>query len=237
VSGLQQQARALGDPTRHELYRYVVAAPGPVGVAELTAHLGVHHNAVRQHLAKLVDAGLLVETTRPAAGRGRPSLQYEPDRAVAARWGAVGPYERLAVWLTEVIATGATAVDVGHRAGASDPFLETSDDRDESLDDHDRSLGPARSLARQMDRHGFAPTLTQEADRVEMVLHQCPFASAALADQDVVCSLHLGMAHGFAEAIGGIEIDELAPTDPRHPHCRLVAHVPGHVPDPGGAAR
>jgi predicted ArsR family transcriptional regulator len=232
VSGLQQQARALGDPTRHELYRYVLAAPGPVGVAELTAHLGVHHNAVRQHLAKLVDAGLLVETTRPARGRGRPSLQYEPDRAVAAKWGAVGPYERLAVWLTEVIASGAPAVDVGRRAGAGDPFLETSDDLDPA-----RSPDPARSLARQMDRHGFAPTLTHEGDEVEIVLHQCPFASAALADQDVVCSLHLGMAQGFAEAIGGIEIDELAPTDPRHPHCRLRAHLRDHVSEPDGATR
>lgn len=232
MSGLQQQARALGDPTRHELYRYVLAAPGPVGVAELTAHLGVHHNAVRQHLAKLVDAGLLVETTRPARGRGRPSLQYEPDRAVAAKWGAVGPYERLAVWLTEVIATGASAVDVGRRAGAGDPFLEIPDDHDPV-----RSPDPARSLARQMDRHGFAPTLRLEDDAVEIVLHQCPFASAALADQDVVCSLHLGMAHGFAEAIGGIEIDELAPTDPQHPHCRLRAHLHDDVSEADGATR
>jgi predicted ArsR family transcriptional regulator len=79
--------------------------------------------------------------------------------------------------------------------------------------------------------------LTHEGDEVEIVLHQCPFASAALADQDVVCSLHLGMAQGFAEAIGGIEIDELAPTDPRHPHCRLRAHLRDHVSEPDGAPR
>jgi predicted ArsR family transcriptional regulator len=140
------------------------------------------------------------------------------------------------VWLTEMIATGASAVDVGRRAGAGDPFLETLDDHDH---DHDpaRSSDPARSLARQMDRHGFAPTVTLADDEVEIVLHQCPFASAALADQDVVCSLHLGMAQGFAEAIGGIEIDELAPTDPRHPHCRLRAHLRDHVSEPDGAPR
>ena len=55
---------ALGDPTRHSIFRYVAAKRRPVDVAELTAHVGLHHNAVRQHLARLVDAGL-VEEPRP----------------------------------------------------------------------------------------------------------------------------------------------------------------------------
>src|SRR5690554_6625388 len=36
---LQIQARALGDPSRHRIFRYVAEASGPVGVAELTDHL------------------------------------------------------------------------------------------------------------------------------------------------------------------------------------------------------
>ena len=56
MSDLQLQARALGDPTRHELFRYIADAGRPVDVAELTKHLGLHHNAIRQHLAKLVEA-------------------------------------------------------------------------------------------------------------------------------------------------------------------------------------
>ena len=55
MSVLQTQARALGDPTRHELFRYIVDAGRPVDVVELTEHLGLHHNAIRQHLAKLVE--------------------------------------------------------------------------------------------------------------------------------------------------------------------------------------
>jgi predicted ArsR family transcriptional regulator len=209
VSGLQRQARALGDPTRHEIYRYILDAPGPVGIAELTEHLGVHHNAVRQHLAKLVDAGLLVESTRPVGGRGRPRLQYAPDVGSAARWGAIGPYERLAVWLTEVIRSGATPVEVGRRAGTDDPLVDVTPG------------DPVASMARQMARHGFAPTVARDGDRAEITLNECPFASAALADQRVVCALHLGMAEGFADVIGGIEVEELIPTDPRQPSCRL----------------
>ena len=56
---LQEEARALGDPTRYEIFRYISAANGPVDVAELTAHLGLNHNAIRQHLAKLVGTALV----------------------------------------------------------------------------------------------------------------------------------------------------------------------------------
>jgi DNA-binding transcriptional ArsR family regulator len=71
VSRLQEQARALGDPTRYAIFRYVADAPAasPAGIAELTEHLGLNHNAIRQHLAKLCDAGLVVEANSPTNPR------------------------------------------------------------------------------------------------------------------------------------------------------------------------
>jgi DNA-binding transcriptional ArsR family regulator len=69
-------------------------------VAELTAHFGLNHNAIRQHLAKLVEAGLVVETTAAARGPGRPRLLYQVDPVAESRWGVTGPYERLSVLLS-----------------------------------------------------------------------------------------------------------------------------------------
>jgi DNA-binding transcriptional ArsR family regulator len=53
---LQQEARALGDPTRHAILRHLAVAPGPLGVDELTELLQLNHNATRQHLARLAAA-------------------------------------------------------------------------------------------------------------------------------------------------------------------------------------
>ncbi len=117
VPTLQQQARALGDPTRHEVFRYVADAEAAVGVAELTAHFELNHNAIRQHLAKLVDAGLVVETSVPTGGRGRPRLAYAVDPRAESRWGVTGPYERLSLLLAEMISTGDSPEEVGRRAG------------------------------------------------------------------------------------------------------------------------
>jgi DNA-binding transcriptional ArsR family regulator len=61
---VQREARALGDPTRHRLFRYIVDAPLPAGVSELTDHVRLNHNAVRQHLAVLKDAGLVTRGGR-----------------------------------------------------------------------------------------------------------------------------------------------------------------------------
>ena len=82
MNSLQVQARALGDPTRHEIFRYLIDAGDEVDVAELTNHVGLNHNAVRQHLTKLVDAGLveLVDTDQriDPAVRLLPSPGHTP---------------------------------------------------------------------------------------------------------------------------------------------------------------
>src|SRR5207237_7183900 len=111
------QARALGDPTRHAIFRYVADAGTSVDVAELTKHFGLNHNAIRQHLAKLVRASLVTEEQGPSTGRGRPRLNYRMHPTAESRWGAAGPYERLSLLLSEMIRTGDSAVEVGRRAG------------------------------------------------------------------------------------------------------------------------
>ncbi|MFN8017306.1 MAG: helix-turn-helix domain-containing protein [Acidimicrobiales bacterium] len=218
VSDLQQQARALGDPTRHEIFRYLADADDPVDVAELTAHLGLNHNAIRQHLGKLVDAGLVVESTRAPSGRGRPRLEYRIDPRADERWTASGPYERLAVLLTEVVRSGEAPIEVGRRAGRR---LRTV-----AVD----GQGPVDVLADQMARQGFEPVLRPRGDVVDVVLQACPFASAVLADAATICDLHLGLATGIAEAVGGVEVEELVAKDPRRAHCRLRCRSVAAVP-------
>jgi DNA-binding transcriptional ArsR family regulator len=72
AADLQREARALGEPTRRRLFRYIAHAPGPGSVAELTGCVRLNHNAVRQHLAVLRDARLVTEQAERRAGAGRP---------------------------------------------------------------------------------------------------------------------------------------------------------------------
>ncbi len=213
MNALQQQARALGDPTRHKVFRYIADAERPVDVAELTEHLGLHHNAIRQHLAKLVEADLVSEATAPPAGRGRPRLHYTVVPSTESRWGVTGPYERLSVMLTEIIRSGDSPVDVGRRFGARSRVAGNSE------------TDPVTSFVDAMERHGFKPTPTQRREQIDIVLGACPFETTALADPDTVCGLHLGLAVGMADSLDGLVVDELIPRDPRRGTCRLRCHL------------
>jgi predicted ArsR family transcriptional regulator len=213
MSALQLQARALGDPTRHDVFRYIADAERPVDVAELTDHLGLHHNAIRQHLAKLAEAGLVSEGTAPRVGRGRPRLVYTLHPSAESRWGVTGPYERLTLMLSEIIRTGDAPVEVGRRAGRR-AHTGTPDAAD-----------PVAGLVDAMDRQGFEPTAKRRGNQIDIVLGACPFETTALADPDTVCGLHLGIALGVAESLDGVVIDELVPRDPRRGSCRLRCHV------------
>lgn len=209
---LQQQARALGDPTRHAIHRYLADANRPVGVAELTAHFEFNHNAVRQHLAKLVNAELIVESLAAATGPGRRRLVYEVNLAADSRWGTTGPYERLSLLLAEIIRTGGTPVEVGRRAGQR--YRSTTALTGDGVAD----------VASAMASQGFDPQIRRSKNRADVVLRQCPFQSTALADPDAVCALHLGIVEGIAEG-SNVVVDELVAKDPRRAKCRLRLHV------------
>jgi hypothetical protein len=158
-----------------------------------------------------------VEKKPPWVERVRPRLVYTLDPTAESRWGVRGPYERLSLWLAEIVRTGDPPVEVGRRAGRRQRLgkAETAD--------------PVGDLVDQMARHGFDPAVRRRGAAIEVTLRSCPFESTALADPDTVCELHLGMAYGIAEGLDGLEVDELVPKDPRRAHCRLRCHL---EPDP-----
>lgn len=203
------RAKALADASRAAIHRLALRAESPVTIAELAAATGLHHTAVRQHLAKLLAADLVTEQVLPPAGRGRPRLAY-----LGVEHPTDEPYRLLAGLLAEAVRTGQTAHEVGRSAGAR--WARPSDD----------ALAAVVAEARRL---GFDPMVTDhradEADRsAEVELRVCPYSDLAGADPATVCSLHLGMAEGLAERIGGLVVDGLDVASPSDGGCRLRLH-------------
>lgn len=213
MTTLQLQARALGDPTRHRIFRFIAGAGHPVDVAELTDHFGLNHNAIRQHLAKLVEAGLVVEGKVASNGPGRPRLAYELDPTADSRWGVTGPYETLSLWLAEIVRSGDSPFEVGRRVGRRQAAAAAGE------------TDPVRLLETEMARLGFEPAVKRRGSAVDMTLGACPFATTALADPGTICELHHGMAKGIADCTEGLVVEELVPKDPRQAQCRLHCRI------------
>jgi predicted ArsR family transcriptional regulator len=208
---LATQARALGDPTRNAIFRYVDASARPVGVAELTDHFGLHHNAIRQHLAKLRDAGLLVEDHAQPEGPGRPALLYRTSPGAAGRWETGSPYEQLSALLIGMLRSGDDPRVVGRAAGRR--LAEAA--RGES----DR----VRLLETLTRRLGFEPRVVDRRGRSEIVLDRCPFVAMATNAPEIVCELHRGLAEGVVESDArGATVRELVVRPAKRAGCRIV---------------
>jgi predicted ArsR family transcriptional regulator len=208
------QSRALCDATRLAVFGYVRDADRPVGVAELTDHFALNHNAIRQHLAKLRDAGLVREEHEPPSGPGRPRLRYRPTPGAAERWGGASPYETLSMMLIELLRGAATPRDVGRRAGRR---LAAA---------HDPDAGTIEILDAVARRLGFEPRVTPTPAGVDVVLDRCPFLGPATAAPEIVCDLHRGLAEGIAEQVGGeMTVTDLVRRPPRRAGCRIQVAV------------
>lgn len=207
---VQRQARALGDPTRYDIFRFVAEAKGPVRVATLAEYLGFNHNAVRQHLAKLTEAGLLTEERASPTTTGRPPLEYRVAPTAMGSWGAPGPYELLALMLLDMDEGGRSPAQAGAEAGRA---LAAS---------CAEGADPLDALEAEMARRGFEPRRETHGDVTEVVLERCPFLAAASAHPDVVCEIHRGLAAGILDGMGADQqVRDLVVHPPAEAGCRL----------------
>lgn len=207
---VQRQARALGDPTRYDIFRYLADASSPVRVAALVEHFRLNHNAIRQHLAKLTEARLLIEELGTPATTGRPPLQYRVAPAAMGAWGAPGPYELLAVLLLDVAKGTHTPLEAGAEAGRR------------LVPKYQPGADAVDVLEAEMGSRGFEPRRETRATLVEIVLERCPFQAAASADPDIVCDVHRGLAEGMLEAMqSDLRVRKLVARPPNRAGCRL----------------
>ena len=198
--GALRRAKALSAPTRVDILTLLRSAPSPLTAGALADAMGIHHTAVRQHLAVLAKAGLVVSQALPIEGRGRPRTGYT---AVAV----ARPYRELAGMLADAVRNGRTARDAGRDAGAR---VEPSAD------------GPIATLHAEAERLGFEPGVRRRGEVHEIVLGACPFAELATTQPETVCELHVGLAEGIAERAGNLAVDGIRLADPHKGGCRIM---------------
>ena len=213
---MQEQAKALADPSRFRVFRHIAEADQPVGVAELTELMGFHHNAIRQHLKVLVDIGFVTESVEERTVVGRPRKQYEVRMDAMSAFGPVfGSYKRLAFLLLEIIKTGDTPYDVGFRSSEEDrKTLEQSGRLDPVGESLEKVLD---ALIRRLAVEGFEP----EFQGSTVTLAHCPFAAVAAGSEKVVCELHRGLIDGYLAGEVGNRRGELTVRNPHSAGCAV----------------
>lgn len=76
AENLAEISIALADPTRREIMDFVLESDRPLSTREVAEHFGLHVNAARMHLEKLVNGGILSVVHSRARTGGRPAYLY-----------------------------------------------------------------------------------------------------------------------------------------------------------------
>lgn len=190
--------RAMADPVRRRLLRLLEDSESPRDVEGLSEAVGLHPNTVRGHLEILEAAGLVEETLQPRQTPGRPRLLY--SRSEGSSDASAGGYRLLAEMLTTTIKSiSDEPADAAEKAGRQ--WGHYLSERLPPL----QALPPEESVRRigeLLDDIGFEPRSRHDDDSTVFDLVDCPFRELAREHGDVICSLHLGMLEGAAEALG-----------------------------------
>lgn len=205
---------SLDDPTRKQLYEYVVAQQEPVTRDQASSALDVDRSTVAYHLDRLVDGGLLAASFarpegRSGPGAGRPAKRYErSDREFAV---SLPPRDyRLAA---ELLARAADADPTGAvrealETAAADIGRELAGAADE----------PVRDLVDHLADRGFEPY----RDGAVIRLRNCPFHQLAQQHTELICGMNLAMLRAVTE-VTDVEFD--ARLEPAPDRC-CVAFEP-----------
>lgn len=220
------EAGALAQSSRRRIAEALAVAPAGLAVAQLADRLGLHPNAVRQHLRVLQGAGVVVAAPAPPTGRrGRPSTHYR----LASPHGveAVG-HRELVRLLLEMVRTA------GFDEGSAREFGR---ERGAALMDVDASEG-AEAVGTAMAGLGFAPdevatAAERLAGRRDLRLRSCPFKEAVLAPGgEMICALHRGLVEGTLQRVAPeARLADFHVEEPIRAGCRVLLEGAG-PPDP-----
>lgn len=184
------------------MYRAICVADDPIPVSALADSFSLHPNAIRQHLSRLEQAGLVVSRAdREGTGAGRPRRLYEPSPR-PFEFGRP-PMRALVAVLAEAMdalpSDERTLVRFGRGWGRS---WATRRKRELNGSSPRSRRGRAELLARELRDWGWRPTATREGSRVRLTTGQCLFRDVIGADTNGrCCALEEGLLSGLVEAL------------------------------------
>ncbi|MGQ9474840.1 MAG: helix-turn-helix transcriptional regulator [Actinomycetota bacterium] len=202
---LIQVSTAMADATRRRIFEYLAESESPLTARQVAEHFGLHVNAARVHLDKLVASGMVRVIRRRGTLGGRPAYHYQLLEDQDELHFPPRHYRLLADILTAVM-TGKDdpyrlrilqeARRRGYREAAreSSPLLEVRGSNAQAL---------AQAWGEDLARRGLRVRgrVTEEGE-VEIVFLGCPFGGLSRERGELVCDIHAALEEGRLRQAG-----------------------------------
>ncbi|MDQ4011552.1 MAG: helix-turn-helix domain-containing protein [Actinomycetota bacterium] len=218
---------ALDEPTRRQLYDYVVRQPEPVSRDDAAATLELPRTTAAFHLDRLVDEGLLDvvyqrRSGRTGPGAGRPAKLYQRSHQHVAVSLPQRRYDLAGRLLS-------SALEHAERFGGSPRAVldQRAYQLGKELGETARSAAGDRdtreAVLRVLEAYGFEPRIEGR----DVTLANCPFHTLAQEYTELVCGMNLRLLDGLLDGLARTGLT--ARLDPAPPRCcvRLQPAAPG----------
>jgi predicted ArsR family transcriptional regulator len=204
VSDVLKTSKALGDETRLSIYRLLATShQEPLSVQSLTKHFKLHPNAIRQHLAKLEEAGLACSDTSRTHHSGRPQKVWRIKGPLRGTEFLPRDYRLLCEMLLELLSQSKISIEevkgFGKQWGQKLVM--------ERMGPHALEVNTgevAQILMEQFRSWGFEPKLATVSDQnLDIRLHNCIFREVVDFHPELVCPLLHGVLEGLLSPFVG----------------------------------
>lgn len=193
----------MSDPTRFNIYQYLIENREEVNVTEIAKAFDIHPNVARLHLSKLEEINLVTSFLKKTGKGGRPGRQYKLSNEVIELNFPARDYKILSSIalesLMELGEPGKQALyETGKKYGKEAMDYYTTNNNDNAsmeekiimLEDAGRLLGMYPSF-----------TYNPENNSISFSVNNCPFKELVNTNSQVVCDMHHTFLKGMFEAL------------------------------------
>ena len=194
-------------------------------VQDIADKFEIHPNVARLHLSKLEDVKMIVSESKKTGKGGRPSRLYRLSDEVIQLQFPFRDYQLLAkISLQALSSLGEQGKEALTQAGKvfgqeliqQKLIMSSTSIHQLSFQDKIDLLNEAAKTS------GFSPEFhaTEEDGKIILQVFNCPFKELAIADPDVICTMHNAFLMGMFESV--FENVELKEFENMFSQCELL---------------
>lgn len=193
----------MSDPTRFEIYQYLIENHENVNVNQVAEIFDIHPNVARLHLSKLEDINLVTSELLKTGKGGRPGRQYKlSDKVIELNFPARDYKILSSIALESLMELGEPGKEALYQTGkkygmeAIKNYTENESPRT-SIDDKIAMLENAGRML------GMYPSFTHDpaSNSISFSVNNCPFKEVANENDELICDMHHSFLKGMFEAL------------------------------------
>ncbi len=221
----------LADPTRYYIYQYILNNHREVTVQDIADQFEIHPNVARLHLSKLEDVKMIVSQSQKTGKGGRPSRLYRLSDEVIQLHFPFRDYQLLAKISLQALSSlgkqGQEALTLAGKVFGQELILQSLKASSTSIEriSFQEKIDLLNEAAKTS---GFSPEFhaTEEDGKIILQVFNCPFKELAIADPDIICTMHNAFLLGMFESVfDQVEIKEFENMFSQCEYCAYKAVV------------